>query len=255
MATRTGHPDLATRTWPPGIGAGAGRVGADMAVVGSAGPLLQWSWISSQYSVIGSLLVQHVELTVIAVAIGLVISLPLGVLAWRVPALHPPLVGTTGVIYVVPSVALMALIAPITGFFSVTTAEVALVGYTLLILLRNTVAGLVSVPADAHDAARGMGYTQLEELLKVQLPLAMPSVLAGLHVATVTTVGLVNVTAFIGQGGLGQLIIQGFQEDFNTPVVVALVLSVLLAGVADALLVGLERLVVPWRHSARVAGR
>jgi osmoprotectant transport system permease protein len=149
----------------------------------------------------------------------------------------------------------MALLAPVTGFFSVTTAEVALVSYTLLILLRNTVAGLSSVPADAHEAARGMGYTELEELFKVQLPLAFPSVLAGLRVATVTTIGLVNVTAFIGQGGLGQLIIQGFGEDFNTPIVVGLALSVLLAGVADAILVAVEHLVLPWRRAGAGAPR
>ena len=159
-----------------------------------------------------------------------------------------------GALYVVPSVALLSLFAPLTGFFSITTAEVALVSYTLLVLLRNTIAGLDSVPADSHEAARGMGYTQLEELTKVQLPLALPSILAGVRVATVTTVGLVNVTAFIGQGGLGQLIIQGFQEDFNTPIVVGLVLSVLLAGVADALLVGVERLSLPWLRR-RGAGR
>ncbi len=224
-----------------------------MALVGSAGPLLQWSWISSQSGTIVSLLVQHIELTAIAVGVGLVISLPLGVAAWRVPGLRTPLVGSTGLLYVIPSVALMALLAPVTGFFSVTTAEVALVSYTLLILLRNTMAGLASVPADAHEAARGMGYTQLEELFKVQLPLAVPSIMAGLRVATVTTVGLVNVTAFIGQGGLGQLIIQGFGEDFNTPIVVGLVLSVLLAGVLDALLVGVEHMVVPWRRAAGAA--
>ena len=170
-----------------------------------------------QPSTILSLLWQHIELTAIAVGIGLAISLPLGIVAWRVPAAQRPLVGVTGVLYVVPSVALMLLVAPLTGFFSVTTAEVALVSYTLLILLRNTIAGLDSVPAEAHDAARGMGYTQLEELFKVQLPLALPSVLAGLRVATVTTVGLVNVTAFIGQGGFGQLIIQGFQSRTSIP--------------------------------------
>ena len=221
-----------------------------MALVGSAGPLLQWSWVSSQSGTILSLLVQHIELTAIAVGVGLVISLPLGVA--RMAGYRPCArrwSGFTGLLYVIPSVALMALLAPLTGFFSVTTAEVALVGYTLLILLRNTVAGLSSVPADAHEAARGMGYTELEELFKVQLPLALPSVLAGVRVATVTTVGLVNVTAFIGQGGLGQLIIQGFGEDFNTPIVVGLVLSVLLAGVADAILVGVEHLVLPWRRA------
>ena len=226
-----------------------------MPLVGSAGPLLQWSWVSSQSGMILSLSGQHIELTAIAVGIGLAISLPLGVAAWRLPALNTPLVGFTGLLYVIPSVALMALLAPLTGFFSVTTAEVALVSYTLLILLRNTVAGLSSVPADAHEAARGMGYTELEELFKVQLPLALPSVLAGLRVATVTTIGLVNVTAFIGQGGLGQLIIQGFGEDFNTPIVVGLVLSVLLAGVADAILVGVEHLVLPWRRAGEGASR
>ena len=223
-----------------------------MGLIASAGPLLQWSWVSSERGQILHLLYQHIELTVLAVGIGLAISLPLGVLAWRVPALRPPVVGATGVLYVVPSIALLSLAAPITGFFSVTTAEVALVSYTLLILVRNVVAGLASVPADARDAARGLGYTGAQQLVRVQFPLAVPSLLAGIRVATVTTVGLVNVTAFIGQGGLGQLIQQGFSEDFNTPIVVALVLSVLLAGVADALIVGLERVMVPWARKRRV---
>ncbi len=224
-----------------------------MGLIASAGPLLQWSWVSSERGEILHFLYQHIELTVLAVGIGLAISLPLGVLAWRVPALRPPVVGATGVLYVVPSIALLSLAAPITGFFSVTTAEVALVSYTLLILVRNVVAGLASVPADARDAARGLGYTGAQQLVRVLFPLALPSLLAGIRVATVTTVGLVNVTAFIGQGGLGQLIQQGFSEDFNTPIVVALVLSVLLAGVADALIVGLERVVVPWARKRRVA--
>ena len=106
------------------------------------------------------------------------------------PIVRPPLVGFTGILYVITtSIALLSLVAPLTGFFSITTAEVVLVGYTLLILLRNTVAGLDSVPADAQDAAQGMGYTQAQELMKVQLPLALPSILAGVRVATVTTIG------------------------------------------------------------------
>ena len=226
-----------------------------MALVGSAGPLVQWSWVSSNRSMILSLLWQHVQLTAIAVAIGLAISLPLGILAWRVHPLRRPLVGITGALYVVPSVALLLLVAPITGFFSITTAEVALVSYTLLILIRNIIAGLDSVPADVLDAARGMGYKPLEQLRKVQLPLALPSILAGVRVATVTVVGLVNVTAFIGQGGLGQLIIQGFQSDFNTEIVVGLVLSVLLAGIADALIVAAEQLSLPWRRSRNAVSR
>jgi osmoprotectant transport system permease protein len=224
-----------------------------MEVVASAGPIVQWSWVSSERSMIVSLLLQHIELTVIAVAIGLAIAVPLGIFAWKMPVARPPLVGATGLIYVIPSVALLSLFAPLTGFFSITTAEVALVGYTLLILLRNTIAGLESVPADAQDAAQGMGYTPMQELMKVQLPLALPAILAGVRVATVTTIGLVTVTAFIGQGGLGQLIIQGFSEDFNTPIFVGLVLSVLLAGVADALIVGLQRLALPWVRRRRLA--
>jgi osmoprotectant transport system permease protein len=115
------------------------------------------------------------------------------------------------------------------------------------------VAGLDSIPPDAQDAAQGMGYTQVQQFLKVQLPLALPAILAGVRVATVTTIGLVTVTAFIGQGGLGQLIIQGFSEDFNTPIFVGLVLSVLLAGVADALIVGVQKLSLPWLRRRRVA--
>jgi len=226
-----------------------------MDLIGSAGPLVEWSWVGSQGGLILSLLWQHVELTVIAVAVGSLISVPLGVLAWRLPRLRPPLVGFAGALYVVPSVALLSLVAPVTGFFSTTTAEVALVSYTLLVLVRNTVAGLVSVSPDVHEAAVAMGYSQVGELFKVQLPLALPSVLAGLRVATVTVVGLVNVTALLGQGGLGQLVIQGFTEDFNTPIVVGLVLSVLLAAVADAVIVGAERLCVPWARTRRAGPR
>jgi osmoprotectant transport system permease protein len=193
-----------------------------------------------------SLLLQHVELTAIAVAAGLSISLPLGVVAWRLRALRTTLFGFAGVLYVVPSIALLSLVAPLTGYFSVTTAEVALVSYTLLILMRNTVAGLESVPQDVNESALGMGYSPLQVFWRVRFPLALPSVLAGVRIATVTVVGLVNVTALLGQGGLGQLVVQGFTEDFNTPVVVGLVLSVLLAGVADALLVLVEHASTPW---------
>lgn len=211
-----------------------------------AGPLVQWSWVSQDGSQILSLLVQHIELTLLAVGFGLAISLPVGILAFHYRVLRAPVTGFAGVLYVIPSVALLSLAAPVTGFFTVTTAEVALISYTLLILLRNIIAGLDTVPAAVLDAGRGMGYSPLQLFVRAQLPLALPSVMAGLRVATVTTVGLVNVTAFVGQGGLGQLIIEGFQENFNTPVVVALVLSVALAGVADLVLAGLGWLLNPW---------
>ncbi len=130
-------------------------------LLGSAGPLPWWRWVSSHLGVIASALGQHAELTAIAVGVGLVIALPLAIAAWKVRVLRPPFLAVTGALYVIPSIALFALAGPVTGYFSITTAEVALVGYTLLILLRNTIAGLDAVPADAREAARGMGYTQL----------------------------------------------------------------------------------------------
>ena len=213
---------------------------------GVTDPLLRWDWVSAHLGDIATALGQHVELTAIAVGVGFVIALPLAVAAWKVRALRPPLVTASGLLYVIPSVALFVLVQPITGFFSMTTAEIALVSYTLLILVRNTLAGLDAVPDDVREAARGMGYSATRQLVSVDLPLALPSIFAGLRVATVTTVGLVNVTAFIGQGGLGQLIIQGFDENFHSPIVVGLVLSVVLAGVADAGIVLAERVTVPW---------
>src|SRR5579872_1682471 len=217
-------------------------------------PTCNWScWLSQDRGAITSDLLHHVELSLIAVIVGFAIALPLGVAAWKLRALRTPLVAVTGGLYVVPSIALFALIQPLTGFFTITTAEVALVSYTLLILLRNTIAGLDAVPEDVREAARGMGYTALAELFRVDLPLALPSIVAGLRVATVTVVGLVTVTAFIGQGGLGQLIIEGFNESFYEPIVVALVLSVLLAGAADALFVGIQRVSVPWLRAKRAS--
>jgi osmoprotectant transport system permease protein len=223
-------------------------------VFGATDPLVKWGWVNDNRGLIESALGHHIELTLIAVAVGFVISMPLAVVAWKVRALRPVFVTSSGLLYVIPSVALFVLLQPITGFFSIATAEVALVSYTLLILVRNTLAGLDAVPAEVREAARGMGYGALRELVRVDLPLALPSVFAGLRVATVTVIGLVTVTAFIGQGGLGQLIIQGFsQSGFHTPIVVGLVLSVVLAGVADALLVVLERLTLPWVRRGQAA--
>ena len=126
------------------------------------------------------------------------------------------------------------------------TAEIALVGYTLLILVRNVVAGLDAVSPDVREAARGMGFSARRQLVKVELPLAFPAIMAGIRMATVTTIGLVTITALIGAGGLGQLINEGLINDFRTQTVLGAVLSVLLAAVIDGLLVGAERLATPW---------
>jgi len=219
-------------------------------------PFFQWSWVTGQWSQISSDLIQHIALSLLSLGIGIVISIPLALLAWRFRPIRTPVVGLASALYVIPSLALFAILGPITGFVaSYPTALVALVGYTLLILIVNTMAGLNAVPPDARDSATALGYSPLAELLRVDLPLALPYVFAGIRVASATVIGLVTVTALIGLGGLGQLITYGFNTDFYTPIIVGLVLSVLLAGVCDLLLVGLQRLVVPWTRTTRQGAR
>src|SRR5580698_4862700 len=213
----------------------------------AAQPFFQWSYITSNWGEISSDLVQHVELTLIAVGIGLAISLPLALAAWRFRLVRPPVFALASGLYIIPSLALFAILGPVTGFVaSYPTAEIALVGYTLLILIWNTVAGLDAVPADAREAARAMGYSPTAELLRVDFPLALPYIFAGLRVATSTVIGLVTVTALIGLGGLGQQVTYGFATSYNTPIIVGLVFSAALAALADLSLVGIERLLIPW---------
>src|SRR5580658_5635316 len=217
-----------------------------------ANPFFKWSYVTDNWSQIQGQLLQHIALSLIAVAIGTAISIPLAVLAWRYHLIKTPVFGVASTLYVIPSLALFAILGPITGFVaSYTTAEIALVGYTLLILIWNTVAGLDAVPEDAREAATALGYSKTAALLRVDLPLALPYIFAGLRVATATVIGLVTVTALIGLGGLGQLITYGFNIAYYTPIVVGLVLSVALAAVCDLLLVGVQRVVVPWKRAGR----
>jgi len=218
-----------------------------------AKPFISWEWIRQNLSQIFADLGQHAELTFIAVGIGLAISVPLAVLAWRYGKWRGAVTTFSSVLYIIPSLALFAILGPVTGYFTITTAEIALVGYTLLILVRNTLAGLEAVPEDARDAARAMGYTPGRSLLRVELPLAVPYIFAGIRVATVTVIGLVTVTALIGLGGLGQLFVMGLQGSvdgpFYTPILVGLVLSVVMAAAADLTIVLIERLAVPWSRT------
>jgi len=155
-------------------------------------------------------------------------------------------------LYTIPSVALFGFLVPYTGL-STTTAEIGLVSYTLLILMRNTVVGLDGVPEDVRDSARGMGYSERQLLWRVELPIAVPVLIAGIRIATVTTIGLVTVTALIGQGGLGHFILVGLQRfgNNNTATLLGAVLSIVLAVVADGLLLGVQRLLTPWAKSIR----
>ncbi len=214
-------------------------------------PWIRWSWISGHADVITAALVQHIELTLIAVVLGLVIAVPLGLVAWRSRVFRGPIFTVTGILYTIPSLALFAFLLPFTGL-TIVTAEIGLVGYTLLILVRNIVVGLNSVPDDVREAARGMGFRPLAELARVDIPLAIPAIMAGVRIATVTTIGLVTVTALIGEGGLGSLIYTGLLRDFHTPLVVGTVLSVALAVISDLSLSGLQRVVTPWARSRAV---
>jgi len=214
----------------------------------AAEPLVRWDWIFSHGSEIWSRFVQHVQLTVIAVGLGLAISFPLAVLSYRHRVLYAPITWVTGLMYTIPSIALYVLLLPITGL-STTTAEIALVTYTLLILIRNTVVGLSGVPEDVKEAARGMGYTSRQLLWRVEVPLALPTIVAGIRIATVSTIGLVTVAALIGRGGLGQFILEGLQTFFNTEIFLGAILSVALALVADGALLGAQKMLTPWSRT------
>jgi osmoprotectant transport system permease protein len=192
--------------------------------------------------------IEHLGLTLLAVGIGLVVSVPLAVAVRRWRWLEQPVLWVTGAIFTIPSLALFALLVPVTGL-STTTAEIGLVGYTLLILVRNTLAGLDGVPADVLEAADAMGLSRVRRLVRVELPLALPAIIAGIRIATVTTIGLVTVTLFVGQGGLGQLIDDGFHRQFPTQVTVGTVGCVVLAVAADVTLLGAERLFTPWSRA------
>jgi osmoprotectant transport system permease protein len=208
-----------------------------------------WSvdWFTSRGPEILAATRQQVILTVIAVGLGLALSLPLAVLAHRRPRWRPPVLALSGVVYTIPSLALFALLVPFTGL-SKTTVEIGLVGYTLLILVRNTLTGLANVPNDVIDAARGMGYAGGRLLWRVELPLALPAVMGGVRIATVSTIALVTIGAEVSYGGLGRLILEGFQNDYRAEAFGASVLCVALAVVADLLLLGVQWLATPWRR-------
>lgn len=216
----------------------------------AAEALIRWDWIGRNLDVIWMRTQEHVILTTLPVLLGVMIAFPLALLAIRSPRLYHPLLGVTGVLFTIPSIALFLLLGPFTGFLSRTTALIGLTIYTLLILLRNTVEGLRSVPAEVREAAEAMGYRPTARLFKVELPLALPVIVAGLRIATVTTVGLVTVTALIAQGGYGQFFIDGFIRRFATPTIVGIVLSIVLAVAADLLLLMIQRALTPWARKA-----
>ena len=211
-----------------------------------------WQWVFDHLDDIWAQTVEHMVLTLIAITVGLLISLGLSAYVIVNRTAFGPITWTTGVLYTIPSLALFAFLVPITGL-SVLTAEIGLVSYTLLILVRNIVAGIDGVPPSVLEAAAGMGYTKRELLFGIQLPLALPVIITGVRIAAVTTIGLVTVTALIGQGGLGFFILRGLSLLFSpvgtTQIVVGTVLSVVLALAIDLALVGTQRALTPWARA------
>lgn len=206
---------------------------------------MNWSWIASNVGAIADAALDHVVLTGLAVGVGFAISLVFALLIHRDRRFYSSISGITGLLYTIPSLALFAILVPVTGL-SLLTAEIGLVSYTLLILTRHIVAGLDGVPPDVDEAAVGMGYGSYGRLLRVDLPLAIPLIIAGLRVATVTTIGLVMVTALIGEGGLGQLMLRGFNFRNYTAVYVGAIVTVGLAVAADLALLTIGKLATPW---------
>ncbi len=209
-------------------------------------------WVRENWEpVLQPALVEHIKLTVIAVGIGFVLSLAAALLAHRRSYVERPVALVSAVIYTIPSLALFQLLVPVTGL-TVTTVEVALVGYTLLILFRNNLAGLRSTPPEVLEAARGMGLTTNQTLWRVELPLALPAIVAGLRVAVVSTIALATVAAFVVSEGLGRPILGALRLDFKTEIIAAGALAVGLAILADGLLVLAQRAVTPWASARRV---
>lgn len=229
------------------LGAGSWWAAADEA----PNPWFSWQFADQNGQAIMTALREHVLLTVAAVVIASLLAMPLAVLAARRPRLAGPVLGVSGVLYTIPSLALFAILAPFTGS-TATTVLIGLVVYALLVLVRNTLVGLQGVPAEVLDAARGMGYGPNRMLWKVELPVALPAIMTGLRVATVSTVALVTVGVIVGYGGLGQLLMAGFQNNFyRAEIMTATVLTVALALLLDLLLLGLTRTLTPWSRGRR----
>ncbi|HEX5245784.1 MAG TPA: ABC transporter permease [Gaiellaceae bacterium] len=211
-------------------------------------------WVRAHWSdTLQPALIQHIELSAIAIGLGFAIAFALALAGFRFRVLDPPIGTVSDFLYTIPSLALFQLLVPITGI-SVTTVEIALVSYTLLILYRNMIEGLRGVPAEIVDVARGSGFTRMQTFIRVELPLALPAILAGLRIATVSTISIATVASFVIAKGLGSPIFVALEQDvFKTEIFTAGGMVVVLALVADGLLVLLQRALTPWARLARSA--
>ena len=213
------------------------------------------SWLCGQYwqdyrPELVDATIEHLWLTVVSVLIGLVVAVPLALLARRSPRIESGVIGATTIVYTIPSLALFSLLLPFTGL-SPTTVIIGLALYSLTILVRNVLAGLLAVPDEVVESARGVGYSNTRLLTRVELPLALPVIMAGLRVATVSTVALVTIGAIVSYGGLGNLLLQAVGNQFKAQIFAASLLGVVLAVLLDLVLVLVQRLLTPWTRHAR----
>jgi osmoprotectant transport system permease protein len=214
-------------------------------------PWFSWQYVRDNSDTILAALREHAALTAQAVLLAALVAIPLAVTAYWFRTLAGPILALSGVLYTVPSLALFAFLAPFLGIGTVTVL-VGLVLYALLLIIRNALAGLNQVPAEVRDAAEGMGYGRFGRLVRIDLPLALPGILTGLRLATVSTVALVTVGVLVGHGGLGQLILGGFRNNFfKAEIFTGTVLCVVLALVLDLILAGVGRLLTPWTVRGR----
>ena len=222
------------------------------AVLAENGPdsFIWWEWIDNHRDDIREATVEHLQLTFGPVAAGFAIAMVLAVISIRWRRTYGPIAAFAGTLYSIPSLALFGVLVPITGL-GFKPAFIALTSYTLLLLLRNTVEGIDGVPQSVKDAADGMGYEPWRRFTTVELRLAVPAIIAGLRVTTVTIIGLVTVGALVGSGGYGSLIKDGLQREFSTPIVVGAAFSIAMAIAFDIVFVVLERLLTPWRRTQR----
>lgn len=221
-----------------------------LAYAAAGNPWFSWAYLRDNTDTVVARLVEHVQFTAETVVLATAIGVPLAVLAYWVRPLTAPILASAGVLYTIPSLALFAFLAPFTGVGRVTVL-IGLVLYALLLVVRSTLTGLNQVPGEVKEAASAMGYGRLARLLRVELPLALPGVLTGVRLATVSTVALVTVGVLVGHGGLGQLIIDGFRNNFyRAEIATGAALCVLLALALDLTLAGVGRLLTPWSRGA-----
>jgi osmoprotectant transport system permease protein len=212
--------------------------------------MIDWGWVVDHLDDLVGRTIQHLGFALAALAIGFAISFALSLWSVRERRVYGPITAISGILYTIPSLALFAAMVPITGL-TVFTAIIPLVLYTLLILVRNIVAGFDAVPADVEEAADGMGYTRRARLRAVDLPLALPLIVAGVRVASVSTIGLVTITGALGDrfGGLGFFIFEGYRRSFPTEILFGAIPAMLLAIAVDLALVRVQGRLTPWSHA------